>query len=181
MAGEASAAIPHLIGGPGSSVSFKVPPRTTFVQINGTSAQSAARYTISVSPDPLLGRPPSTSLSAYRGWPRIVNYMAMPLDPTQEYSVSLNVLEGDVGLQSILFINDDYNTVGNFTSTIDGAGANAIPSVSGGGTSTLGTVAAGGSNTEHLDLIQSRTTWRKMEHHTRAAVKQTLGRSLAAW
>jgi hypothetical protein len=110
-------AIPHLVGGAGASVAFNVPPHTTYLQINGTATNTATRFTVSVSPDPLQEGPATTTVSA-RAWPHVVEYFALPLDPGREYTVTLAAIEGEVGLQSILFVRDDYNARGEFTSTV---------------------------------------------------------------
>ncbi len=110
-------AISHLVGGAGASLAFNVPRRTTYLQINGTAAYTATRFTVSLSPGPLQDGPATTTVSA-RAWPHIVEYFALPLDPGREYTVSLAAIEGEVGLQSILFVGDDYNARGEFTSTV---------------------------------------------------------------
>ncbi|CAK9785071.1 hypothetical protein CC85DRAFT_292985 [Cutaneotrichosporon oleaginosum] len=137
----ASIALPHLVGSPGASLRFNVPPRTTYLQINGTATNTAARYTVSLSPDPLQGGPAMSTMTA-RAWPHVVEYFGLPLDPAQQYAVSVTTLEGDVGLQSILFIGDDYHARGDLVSTLP-PGMN---DGSGGGQTTSGSEASSGSS-----------------------------------
>lgn len=134
--------LPHLVGAAGASLAFNVPPRTTYLQLNGTATNTAARYSVSVSPDPLQGGPATSTIST-RAWPHVVEYFGLPLDPGKEYAVTLTALEGDVGLQSVLFIGDDYTRRGEFTSTVP-QGPNE--GSAGGATTTSGDGSSGSSD-----------------------------------
>jgi len=100
---------------PGDRLSFTVPPNTTWLRLNGTPTVDEALYAVSLSPSPIDGAPSTATFSPQRAmddkavYADGIGYFQLPLDPTTEYTVSLEVVKGSVGLYGATFFSSAYN------------------------------------------------------------------------
>lgn len=103
-----------LVGQNGASVNVTVPPKTTWVVLNGTVRPDSDQYTLDWNPLPPLADS-QMLFSAYNAWQAPAMLYAAPLDPETNYTLGINTYYADdtnpvngttLGLHSITFYNE---------------------------------------------------------------------------
>ncbi|WOO84372.1 uncharacterized protein LOC62_06G007896 [Vanrija pseudolonga] len=96
----------------GSSVTYKVPPRTSFIELWGTAGWGFANYTVTFTPTPPFSPPngPYVPFSPYYSPNQVLSFTV--LDPSITYSLRVDtVSDGTMEVYAVQYFTDNGTTV----------------------------------------------------------------------